>query len=240
MKRFLIFLLLGITATYSNAQISSYYSYDNVEDAVYLVEEMSQEEIKVYNQFVEGGYSNKKAVVSINVGRAYTNLRYAPATIICYTSGYYDEDNDYLSQYDPEMDAMFIYVYLINSAPKTIKDITLYFRFAKQGKELYDIKTGEKYCILKYENLSGRIESTSYEDIAKTIMGCYHALGFNDAVYKQTFHNKLADTVILDKVEINYADGTHSTEAACFEGDNLFLDGPLKPINDAMNYFKNN
>lgn len=237
-KALLSFILLAYSII-TLAQISSYGVYDNFEDAVFLVEEMSQDEIKIYNQWVKQGISNDKAVVNINAIRAYTNLKKAPATIIKCSGAFCDEDINLLQEYGPELDAMFIYVYIINSTPKTIKEITLYFRFEYQGKEIYDINTGEKYCILRFQNLSGRTESSTYAEIGKTIFNCYHSLGFNDAVYKQTFHNKLADAIFLDKVEIKYSDGTTSNKAACFEGDYLFEDGPLKPLCDAINYFKN-
>ena len=231
----LIFLIVFFTfCTHIQAQITTYSKWDNVEKVSYQVEDLGPEEIRTYNSFVNSGMSIEEALLDINAGRAHSNLEYAPATIIDYhlTSVVTDEDS-----MPDAVGACGLYVELINSTPKTIREITLEFEFENNGTQVYDIKTGGKYCVLKFNNLKGRTKSTKYSDIRNTIFDCYHVLSFPDASYKKLFYNKTANTIKLHRATIKYSDGTTSNKIAVFkngysDSDKLLDDGPLKPLVD--------
>lgn len=220
MKKFIISLLILLTTTIAKAQFTTYSSYDNEVEAVYEVEDMDSYEIKDYNRWTKEGDSHESSLMYLNAYRAQINLLSAPATIIKYH--FYKEED--------ESSALRIDVELINTSPKTIKEITLEFEFENNGSSVYDIKTGDEYLILKYSNLSGRTKSDLYEDVAKSIFKCYHLLRYEDATYKKLFYNKKATLTRLHSAKIKYADGTTSTKIAIFDGGSLLENGPLSPI----------
>ena len=233
-KVLIILIVSFIFCTHIQAQITTYSKWDNVEKVSYQVEDLGPEEIRTYNSFVNSGMSIDEALLDINAGRAHSNLEYAPATIIDYhlTSVVTDEDS-----MPDAVGACGLYVELINSTPKTIREITLEFEFENNGTQVYDIKTGGKYCVLKFNNLKGRTKSTKYSDIRKTIIDCYHVLSFSDASYKKLFYNKTANTIRLHRATIKYSDGTTSNKIAVFkngysDSDKLLDEGPLKPLID--------
>ena len=233
-KTYITLIISFIFCTHIQAQITTYSKWDNVEKVSYQVEDLGPEEIRTYNSFVNSGMTTDAALLNINAGRAHTNLEYAPATIVdfIFTSEVTDKDSI------PEaLGACGIFVELINSTPKTIREITLEFEFENNGTQVYDIKTGGKYCVLKFNNLKGRTKSTKYSDIRKSIFDCYHVLSFSDASYKKLFYNKTATTMRLHRAVIKYNDGTTSNKIAVFNNgygdkDELFYDGPLKPLLD--------
>lgn len=233
-KAYITLIISFIFCTHIQAQITTYSRWDNVEKVSYQVEDLGPEEIRTYNSFTNSGMSIDAALVDINAGRAHTNLEYAPATIIDYhlLSVVTEEDS-----MPDAVGACGLYVELINSTPKTIREITLEFEFENNGTQVYDIKTGGKYCILKFNNLKGRTKSTKYSDIRNTIFDCYHVLSFPDASYKKLFYNKTANTIKLHRATIKYSDGTTSNKIAVFkngysDSDKLLDDGPLKPLVD--------
>lgn len=233
-KTYITLIISFIFCTHIQAQITTYSKWDNVEKVSYQVEDLGPEEIRTYNSFVNSGMSIDDALLDINAGRAHSNLEYAPATIVDYvfTSEVTDKDSI------PEaLGACGLYVELINSTPKTIREITLEFEFENNGTQVYDIKTGGKYCVLKFNNLKGRTKSTKYSDIRKTIFDCYHLLSISDASYKKLFYNKTANTIRLHRATIKYSDGTTSNKIAVFkngysDSDKLLDEGPLKPLLD--------
>lgn len=231
----LIFLIVFFTfCGYTQAQITWYSSLDNVKRASYQVEDLGPEEIRIYNSFVNSGMSINAALLDINAGRAHSNLEYAPATIIDYHFKSVISENDSIPD---AVGACGLYIELINSTPKTIREITLEFEFKNNGTQVYDIKTGGKYCVLKFNNLKGRTKSLKYSDIRQTILDCFHVLSITDASYKKLFYNKTATTILLHRAVIKYADGTTSNKIAIFNNgysgsEKLFNDGPLKPLVD--------
>ncbi len=231
-KQFLLFFIIILSGLTADAQISSYGYWDNEESAAYKVEELDSYEIKAYNNFIKDGYTDYQALLYINAARAHTNLECAPATIIDihFTSAEIDETDSI----PDAIGACNVGLSLINTTPKTIKEITLQFEFEHLGSPVYDIKTGDKYLTLKFQNLKGRTKSYQYNDILKTIMDCYHNLEMNQASYKKLFYNKTASAISLYKVTIVYADGSHSNKVSIFDDSynnyDIFHDGPLAPI----------
>lgn len=212
------------------AQTSVYSSNDNVESAVYQVENMKPDEIRTYNKWKNAGISEQTCLAAINAARAQDNLIAAPSTII---------DIHYLVHKDTTepLDGLNdISIDLINSTPKTIKEITFTFSFkGSYNKQLYDVKTGDKYCVLKYENLKGRAKSVQYKELTDEVMQSFHSLKFDNATYCKPFYNKMAESTHLENVNIKYDDNTTSNKVAIFYkgmlGDkSLYDDGPLQPI----------
>ena len=122
MKKYLFILLLFcLTLFSSRAQITVYTSDDNEEYPVYEVEEMFPEEIKSYNSFIKQGMPERTALLYINAGRAQDNLIYAPATIIDYDFKPEITEEDSIPD---AMGAVGVWVKLINTTPKIIKEIT--------------------------------------------------------------------------------------------------------------------
>lgn len=234
-KYFLIFLLTLLVANFANAQFATYSSYDNEESAVFEVEDMSSYEIKNYNEGINKGEKPNNVLFFINAGRAQNNLINAPATII---------DFHIAADEVPGAEgSVGVIIELLNTTPKTIKEITLEFEFENNNSPVYDIKTGDKYLVLKFENLTGRSNSDKYGEIAESLMKCYHVLSYNDATYKKLFYNKKASTVKLHNLKIKYNDGTSTTKAALFDNgfmgkDRLMYDGPLSPIIRYLEYVK--
>lgn len=188
MKRItLISVLLTFVALYLGAQITSYSYSDNSYDPVYEVEEMYPAEIKAYNQFVEQGMSQKDAIAYINGARSQYNLLDAPATIIEYSFVSELKEEDSIPGAEG---AVGVWVYLINSTPKTIKDITLEFEFEYDYTQVYDIKSGDKYLVVKFSNLCGRTTSNQYREIMAKLTDCFHLLDLNKATYRSCFITK--------------------------------------------------
>ena len=237
MKRYLLVIacLFSIVHPKLYAQFTNYYTWDVTRKAAYQVEDLSQDEIRTYNSFVNSGISDESTLLIINAGRAYENLRSAPATIIDYSFSSEITAEDSIPD---AIGACDITVQLINTTPKTIKEITLEFEFMNYGTQVYDIKTGDKYCVLKFTNLKGRSGSDKYLEIGKTLFECMHLLNLKDATYKKLFYNKKATTISLHKVSIRYNDGTTSNKIAIFKGlsdsEQLYKDGPLKPAIDYL------
>lgn len=230
-KYFLISLFVLLANTFAKAQITTYSSYDNVESAVYEVEDMESYEIKDYNSWAKAGVKHEASLMYINAYRAQINLINAPATIIDFHL-YNDEENSGAAELNIE---------ILNSTPKTIKEITLEFEFENNGTPVYDIKTGDRYMVLKYSNLSGRTKSDLYAEVADNIMKCYHLFQTKDATYKKLFYNKKANIVRLHSAKIKYSDGSTSTKIAVFNNgyngkQSLFNDGPLSPIVKYINH----
>lgn len=232
-------VLILLMAFSAGAQITSYSYTDNSYNPVYEVEEMYPLEIKAYNQFIEQGMSQKDAIAYINGARAQYNLIDAPATIIEYTFVSELKEEDSIPGADGSVG---VWVYLINSTPKTIKDITLEFEFEYDYSQIYDIKSGDKYLVVRFSNLAGRTTSNQYSDIMANLTSCFHLLDLNKATYRKLFYNKKADTARLHSAKIVYTDGRTSNKIAVFHsgysGDNnLYFDGPLCPIAKYMKRF---
>ena len=83
--KFLAVFALLFSSVQSIAQISEYSAYSVPEKYVEKVEDMNPSEIKIYNQFKDGGASDSVAVYLINVGRTHNNLIVAPSTLIDYS-----------------------------------------------------------------------------------------------------------------------------------------------------------
>lgn len=159
---------------FANAQFASYSSYDNEVSAVYEVEDMESYEIKDYNSWAKAGLKHEASLMYINAYRAQINLINAPATIIDYHL-FNDEENSGAAE---------LHIEIINSSPKTIKELTLKFEFENNGTPVYDIKTGDRYMVLKYSNLCGRTKSDLYVEVADNITKCYHSFLTKHATYK--------------------------------------------------------
>ena len=132
---------------------------------------------------------------------------------------------------------------LINSTPKTIKEISLEFEFKNDGTPVYDIKSGDRYLVLKFANLKGRTKSEMYDDVAENIFNSYHMLKSEDAINKKLFFNKKANMAKLHSVRIKYTDGSSSSNIAIFNNgysgkETLLNDGPLSPIVKYLNHIK--
>ena len=214
------------------AQFSSYSKYDNVEKVAFQVEDLGPEEIKTYNFFIENGMNNDDALLFLNAGRAHTNLQAAPPTIIDF---HFHPEITEEDSIPAALGACDIFIELINTTPKTISEITFEFEFENSGGQVYDIKTGDKNCILKFKNLKGRTNSNKYSEIRKTIFDSFHILSISDASYKKLFYNKKATTAKITRCLIKYNDGTSSNKVALFNSgyassDGLFREGPLNPL----------
>lgn len=235
MKKYLLILLLTILVkNFANAQFTIYSSADNEDYAVYEVEDMYPDEIKTYNSWISSGLAEKTALMYINAGRAQNNLINAPATIIDFHFDNESQDAD---------GTVNLFVELINTSPKTIKEITFEFKFENHGSPVYDIKTGDRYLILKFSNLKGRTKSDLYKDIIQNSLETYHLLTYEKATYKKLFHNKKASSALLNSVKIKYNDGTSSTKVAIFDNgytgnENLIMNGPLNPLVKILDNYK--
>lgn len=219
MKRFILFnLFFALVNFIGSAQITSYSSYDNISDVVYDVEDMEAFEIKDYNSFIKDSISHDFSLGMINASRAQDNLINSPATIIEF-------------QWCSDMMCFNI----LNTTVKTIKEITLEFEFKNGSNTVYDVNTGDRYMIIKFNNLRGRTSSNLYWKISEEIFKCYHALTLNDASFIKPFRNKKANFIKLHKATIRYIDGTVSNKIAVFDSGyfndkRLYMDGPLAPI----------
>lgn len=260
MKRIALFLTLFFSLTaycqswYKKYQpkpaaqkmsITSYDTYYNQEGAVYEKEYLNPTEIKLFNEWHSKGYNDTLSFSVINAIRSYNNLKKAPATIvqIMYEGPYKNDSNVFIMN-------------LINTTTKTIKEIVFKFSFWDFGSQLYDIEDGHKYCIIKFQNLTGRTASNQYGDINDNLLKSYHNLGIH---FGQTpFRNGKAEEAQLEDVSITYADGTKSKQIALFYVDTtipknntifdnfdmdqnaLLIAGPLKPSFDYCHRFTGN
>ena len=235
------------------AQFSEYSIRDNVEFAVFEVEDMTPIEIKMYNYVVlEKGGDPDGALYCINVLRANKNLKCAPPTIVDFrfapeikkidstlVDSYPDvsefKEKDFAWS-EKDEGACLVLVEVLNTTTKKIREITFEFEFENDGVPIYDIKTGDKYCILKFQNIGGRAASSNISEIAEAFHECKRLLTYNEASYKKLFYNKKATTAILHQCTIKYEDGTVSNKVALFNNMNnnatLLDDGPLKPYRD--------
>lgn len=226
MKKFILISLIALLAVVTaNAQFPTYSSYDNEFSPVYEVEDMESYEIKDYNSWTKKDLPHESSLMFINSYRAQLNLINAPATIIDFQL-YNGNDNP---------GALMLIIELINSTPKTIKEITLEFEFKNDGTPVYDIKSGEKYLVLKFANLKGRTKSEMYNDVAENILNCYHMLRSDSSVNKKLFYNKKANMARLHSARVKYTDGSSSSNIAIFDNgysskESLYNDGPLSPI----------
>lgn len=226
----LLCLTMALFPLASTAQISSYGSYDNLETVVFQVENMKPDEIKRYNSWAEKGLPEQTRLLAINSARAQTNLMAAPATIV---EVHYAVLKDTIESLNGLNE---ISISLINSTPKTIKEIAFVFSFKGETHEtIYDVKSGDKYCILKFANLRGRTMTTDFKEVATGVMQSFHYLDYRKATYCKPFFNKIAKTVQLERVNIQYADNTTSKKVSVFDnglwgGENLYDNGPMQPV----------
>lgn len=229
MKKIITLFFLFITIKVF-AQFTTYSTYDVRYDYVGQVEDMEQNEIKSYNKWLEDGMSDTLALSLINAGRAYLNLLEAPPTIVKYAFSIQDDGSAWVG------------LTLINSTPKLIKEATFTFDFENSdGEQVYDIKTGNKYLVLKFRNLKGRTSSKDYFDIDRTLYDALHFLNVENAIGHPSFTNKRAQSIKLIKAKITYANGTTTNKVAIFQGKNLAHYGPLMPHRIyGDNYLKRN
>ena len=196
MKRLsLISFLICLCANYIFAQFSTYSPNDNAYNVVFDVEDLSSDEIKFYNLLKSHNYSEDNSMYIVNVARAQNNLMLAPATIIEMTYAIDKKNEDNLGSNE-------LFLNIINTTPKTIKEITLKFSFYNGGKQVYDIKTGDPYCILTFRNLKGRVDSEDTNRILSSILDCFHSLKTSDAVNVKKFFNKKANSCKIESVKI--------------------------------------
>ena len=227
----LLFLVLFCNKTFSQI---SFYSPDDVKyKYVSCVDEMNQDEIKTYNSFIKNGLSDTLSLELINAGRTYDNLLDAPPTIIDINLYYFTDSINNIK------DKQIIDLFLINSTIKTIKSITLKFTvFDKYDNQIFDTKTGNQYLIVKFYNLSGRVNSDKYVDELKNEFSSLHILdAVKDADYVQPFYNKNAKSIRLIDSKIIYTDGTSTSKISLwdveeYDSRNLIKDGPLSPSNE--------
>lgn len=240
MRKIFLFLAVAISVEI-NAQFTSYSKYDIEYDAVFQVEDLSSYEIKMYNSFIKDGCDAEQALVYLNAARVQDNLISSPATIIEY--GFSPEITESDSIPDA-VGACNVEINLLNTSPKRINEVTFTFGFKNSGSPVYDIKTGDEYCTLKFTNLTGRTKSNKYVDIVSSIYKCNHFLTIGNASYKKLFYNKKASTIYLKSIFIKYEDGSSSTKAAIYNEigseDSLFKNGPLKPIRSFLNRIAEN
>lgn len=223
--KFLAVFALLFSSVQSIAQISEYSAYSVPEKYVEKVEDMNPPEIKIYNQFKDGGASDSVAVYLINVGRTHNNLIVAPSTLIDYS--FTNSENGV----HPE-------IVLVNSTVKTIREASLTFEFLNDyDKIIYDIRTGNRYLTMKFKNLVGRPSADTYDEIYKIIFNCIHHLTGKEAVSAEPFVNSTAKSIRLVKSRITYDDGTVSTKITRFVDGDIYRDGPLAPM---YNYIMRN
>lgn len=95
-------------------------SYDVSYSTAFSVNDMYPNEIPCYNDWIKNGVSDTLAVSWINAGRAWENLRLAPATIINLLYDGKIEQEDSLPQYNG---AQKVWFEIINSTTKTIRPL---------------------------------------------------------------------------------------------------------------------
>lgn len=236
---FCIVLVSLLVQTNMFAQIKSYGRKDNVKDVAYEVEELDSTEIRSFNIFAEIYKDYSFLMELINSKRAFDNLAEAPSTIV---------DFDFKSQASeadsiPDaLGACRINASLINNTFQTIKEIIFEFVFYNdKGVQVYDIKTGDSNCILKFSNIKGLTPLKKISDIfLNNHFECRHILEMKNASYIKPFYNKTAKRMVLKDIIIKYEDGSISNDYAIFDRglfgtDNLSQDGPLRPLAKYMN-----
>ena len=230
MKHLYLVILCLVSALACHAQFTTYSQFDVQYKVVTEPEYLMPNEIKDFNRWKaeNPNMTDEACLLYINSARAQDNLIEAPATIIDY--------NFTIVKDGDAAGAVEMYVELINSTTKTIKSITLQFEFTDAyGQQLYDMKTGDKFCVLTYNNLSGRTASNQYVDISNSILKTYHLLKMSNASYRKLFYNSKVSRASLNSVKIVYADGTTSNKAALWhyigsdETVTLLKYGPLSP-----------
>jgi hypothetical protein len=223
-----IFLLMSLCQE-AFCQYKNYSKYDRKYSYVSEVEDMSSYEIQMYNLWKSRGESDTICLEYLNAARAQDNLIAAPAAIISYTP-FIQEDS--LSE---DFGLNQIFVEMINTTPKAIAEITLIFTFTGDyGQELYDIRTGDKYCTMSFKDLAGRTSSNKYRDIFHTVLQTYHILDYRKAEYFVPFYNKKTNIAHLEDVIILYKDGSTTNNIAVwddmYQDIRLYEEGPLEPI----------
>lgn len=222
-----IIISIFITHITVNAQ-RVFSSYDVSYSPAFSVNDMNPNEIQCYNDWIKDGESDTLAISMINAGRAWENLKQAPATIINLVYNGKIEQKDSLSQYNG---AQKVWFEIINSTTKTIKSITISVEFEdNKGNKVYDTKTGKQTMTIAFNNLAGRCSSSDYNEITKTIINCYYAIGMKDAVSCSPFYNENCDACSISSVSIVYDDGSKSNLYSVFYGEDMYLEGPLKPL----------
>lgn len=242
MKRKTTLLLVALTALCAfsgsmdaDAQIiDSYSSSDRPYSAVFDVEDMNQYEIKGYNQLLRSGATPNQALLCINSSRAMDNLKAAPPVIIDYSFSIANEDDSV-----GEPGQVLISMYLINSTVKTIKNAVFTFSFFNDKNcQMYDIHTGNPYCVIAYKNLVGRKNTDYYEDMFNASYSSLHAFNANDGQYIRKFINKKTTQCRLTKANITFTDGSKPKQIAVFQSalnEDLLSNGPLEPIVSCVN-----
>lgn len=227
MKTSVIIFFIFITHITINAQ-RVFTSYDVSYSPAFSVNDMYPNEIPCYNDWIKNGVSDTLAVSWINAGRAWENLRLAPATIINLVYNGKIEQEDSLSQYNG---AQKVWFEIINSTTKTIKTIAITVEFEdNKGNKVYNTKTGKQTMSIAFNNLAGRCSSTDYDEISKTIIDCYHTVGMKEAISCNPFYNENSDACSFSNVSIVYDDGSKSNSYSVFGGEDLYFEGPLKPV----------
>lgn len=230
MKQVLIFICV-LSTIIGRAQFSTYSAFDVPYSVVNDVEYLMPNEIKDLNRWKsdDPDITDDDCLFYFNAARAQDNLLAAPATIVDFHFDFVENEE----KYPNAKGAVQMLVEIINSTPKTIKEITLQFEFTDAaGRQLYDMKTGDKYCVLTFNNLAGRTTSTQYEDISKSIIHTYHLLDMTKASYRKLFFNSKAHEVNLRSAKIIYDDGSSTNKIALFIGtkaNELLRLGPLSP-----------
>lgn len=234
MKKILFILLCSLFCiSIANAQeIYTRSDFDN--PPAYSVNDMKPNEIRFYNYLKRIDCDDTTAVLTINAGRAWLNLKNAPATII---QTFYEGVVGERDSVPHMMGAQNVWFLLINSTVKTIKEITIKLDFKDEyGNTVYDTKTGNEYITLKFKGLAGRCASASYFSILPSIHKCISKLTLKKATYCTPFYNENCRKCRIASVSIIYEDGTKTNKYSIYKGDYsltkkyLFNDGPLRPI----------
>ncbi len=256
-KIIISFIMCIIFSLSSHAQFTSTYYSDgwgrysksNIEDVAYCVEDLSSEYIKTYNDLktfwkpeTSESKKNLLSLYLINVDKAYSNLLAAPPVILDYE--YYNlNEEDVKDDSTLTIGQAYFAFEIMNTTPKTIKEITFVFSFKNSDTKVYDIKTGDETLIIKFNNLTGRPICKTYKDYYDIkLTQCYHFLKMEDASYIKPFINKKAKTSVFEKIIIKFNDGSTTTNVARFRGyinksETLRENGPLSPMVKFLKYF---
>lgn len=222
MRTFSFFLILSLCYLFSNAQITTYYPQDfkTIHDAQKDIEYQHPTEGNLFHIIRKQGKMNdKKMLIHLNAERAYYYLAEAPATIVSFVCW---GDATEFDNMPYAIGAKNIAIQLINCSMnplKAIKNITFNFTFFNEaGVQMYDINTGNKFCSLTFSELKGRSKYYYSDDQHPLeLFNCYHLLTLDDATSKILFHNNNASICKLESVNIDYYDGTKSSEVALTE-----------------------
>ena len=228
-KKSILLQLLFCVSVPAFCQFTSYSKYHREYSYVSDVEDMSSYESKMYNRWTSNEADDKAySLLLLNAARAQDNLIDAPALIVAFNLYNASDDNidEGLNQ---------ILLEIINTSPKKIKSITFKFSFERNGEPVYDVKTGDRYCVLTFGNLVRRTSSERYNDIKSSVLKTYHFLDYRNALFFKPFYNKKVTSTKLESVKVVYTDGTTTKNIAIWdEGynneDRLLTEGPLQPI----------